>query len=78
MKWNRGVFSRLHLSNRIEEGGSFFLICKKRKGSAAIGRVASQKSANPLTTDEMEKQEGEMFHENIQHINPRERRVCTD
>lgn len=28
--------------------------------------------------DEMEKQEGEMFHENIQHINPRERRVCTD
>ena len=77
MKWNRGVFSRLHLSNRIEEGGSFFLIYKKRKSSAAIGRVASQKPP-PLTTDEMEKQEGEMFHENIQHINPRERRVCTD
>ena len=77
MKWNRGVFSRLHLSNRIEEGGSFFLIYKKRKGSAAIGRSAPQKPP-PLITDEMEKQEGEMFHENIQHINPRERRVCTD
>lgn len=79
MKWNRGVFSRLHLSNRIEEGGSFFvLICKKRKGSAATGRVTSPKAADLPRTDEMEKQEGEMFHENIQYINPRERRVCTD
>ncbi len=78
MKWNRGVFGRLHLSNRIEEGGSFFLICKKRKGSAVIDRVAPQKAADLPRTDEMEKQEGEMFHENIQHINPRERRVCTD